>query len=835
MRKKLKLLGCALIFFSLHLSAKNPSLVHTTFSAIASDFIKAKEMKNRIAAAKILLSSAEYEKAEEFAVKALKEKLQSDKKNVLSTGFAQNDFFKGELTRLVEEPVQNRIEAYLNLLNIFKNHAKRVNHEKWPTMSLRKHVVDDLKLFFGSDNAELDTVLERIFGKELQTLSGKAVTSFRMRNPYVTAEPIKKKQARIKWLLENPEAAQKLKSMLEKVAEIEQEFFGSAKGGQRLDIKNWTFNNGHIPINLSKGKIDFINRKFGDHDSVMQALAVAPFLFAAQAIVVPPLMNQLYDYKHARVDLADLSRSGKKRFAPENPDKDQQEQLDRGYTGVPFIPIERPIFIDGKRRFGNGLNTIGNSKFVQAPLRGAAYTVQQVMAVLGWIKIPYATKIADWCADFRKNCPDINQMRGSIEREAGKFHFVQRMKLFNEWSSRHNVKEWFVFAVTLSIIAYQFNKLVVEVPKLLKAIFNTQASLIKIKQLNNLARELKNILPADLFGEVSFVEEFCSNSKCPRLQALLKKLDKKTFAGKASYRSYHGRIIQTFKMFERQKYKFTDLFVSLGELDCELACASLVAKEPINGNRFCLAEFSAEAKPELNGRGVWNPLIDRARVIANDLDLGGNVENYTPGALLSGPNAGGKSVFLRSFPIAAVLAQSFGIAPAEYFKIKPFQKINTSIDVKDDPSSGESLYSSECLRIDDSVIDVELEAANNHNVLVVGDEILRGTKHEYTGTLGRAILKKLARFNNVIFIVSSHNSEIIERSTQETNGRIKQIFVESIIDQDGFYAGSTNRVIAGTSPIDSAFFIAEKKFSKQNLDIVADAKEIYRREVMQKE
>jgi DNA mismatch repair ATPase MutS len=109
---------------------------------------------------------------------------------------------------------------------------------------------------------------------------------------------------------------------------------------------------------------------------------------------------------------------------------------------------------------------------------------------------------------------------------------------------------------------------------------------------------------------------------------------------------------------------------------------------------------------------------------------------------------------------------------------------------------------------------------------VVADELLTGTKPKYAEALVRAIIKKVAKFENVICIFASHFDGVIHNAPRETNGIFKQMCVGAKTDDQGFYTGPTYTVKDGISPVDSAFYVAQKKLEKNHQDIVEDAKMI---------
>ncbi|HEY0961322.1 MAG TPA: DNA mismatch repair protein MutS [Pseudomonadales bacterium] len=119
-------------------------------------------------------------------------------------------------------------------------------------------------------------------------------------------------------------------------------------------------------------------------------------------------------------------------------------------------------------------------------------------------------------------------------------------------------------------------------------------------------------------------------------------------------------------------------------------------------------------------RGGRHPVVEqvtREPFVANDLDLGGD----TTMLVITGPNMGGKSTYMRQAAIIVLLAHTGCYVPAASAKIGPIDRIFTRIGSSDDLAGGRSTFMVEMT-----------ETANilhnaTRNSLVLMDEIGRGT------------------------------------------------------------------------------------------------------------
>ncbi len=121
--------------------------------------------------------------------------------------------------------------------------------------------------------------------------------------------------------------------------------------------------------------------------------------------------------------------------------------------------------------------------------------------------------------------------------------------------------------------------------------------------------------------------------------------------------------------------------------------------------------------------------------IANDSGLGGNGAPQI--ALITGPNASGKSTYLRQIALIVLLAQIGSFVPAEEAVIGICDRIFTRIGLYDKIGSGESTFMTEMIET------AEILHHATPNSLILLDELGRGTS-TYDGlSVARSVLEYL--------------------------------------------------------------------------------------------
>lgn len=140
--------------------------------------------------------------------------------------------------------------------------------------------------------------------------------------------------------------------------------------------------------------------------------------------------------------------------------------------------------------------------------------------------------------------------------------------------------------------------------------------------------------------------------------------------------------------------------------------------------------------------------------------------NLHPGksmALITGPNMGGKSTYMRQTALIALLAHMGSFVPAVSAQIGLLDRIFTRIGASDDLAGGRSTFMVEMTEAATIV-----RQATAHS-LVVMDEIGRGTSTFDGLSLAWEIAKRLANTNKSLTLFATHYFEITALASEQDN------------------------------------------------------------------
>lgn len=290
------------------------------------------------------------------------------------------------------------------------------------------------------------------------------------------------------------------------------------------------------------------------------------------------------------------------------------------------------------------------------------------------------------------------------------------------------------------------------------------------EQINKLPAELKEYIPAlsNLnFGQhkqdfLGFLwNEFTHPAS---FEQFLEKLCSKTFSESGNW-SHTGRVISTYRLLDTHKEALFPAIMAIAELDTYLSVVRLY-KESTPGHSYCFPTYNPTGSPSINFKELWNPAIG-AKSVSNSVALG--VDNKPKDMIVTGPNTGGKSTFLRSLLFGTLMGQSLGILPAkEGSCFTPFASMRTYINIVDDPADNASLFKAHL----DRGTALTASARKQQHSLTVFDELYNGTKPEFGESLAYGNLKYLNRLAHCpqnLCIGSTHFS-CIDKLARERTG-----------------------------------------------------------------
>ena len=207
------------------------------------------------------------------------------------------------------------------------------------------------------------------------------------------------------------------------------------------------------------------------------------------------------------------------------------------------------------------------------------------------------------------------------------------------------------------------------------------------------------------------------------------------------------------------------LIHTLHEIDVYIAVANLATAKG-----FCYAEALPAGQNVFTATNLRHPAMEKA--IGNTVSM----RQESNLIFLTGANMAGKSTFMKTFGVSVYLAHMGFPVAATAMQFSVRDGIWSSINVPDNLNKGLSHFYAEVLRVKT----VAKEVSRLKNLVVIFDELFKGTnvKDAYDATL--AVTAAFAEYKNSLFIISTHIVEAGEALRQQREN-IRFLYLPTIM------------------------------------------------------
>lgn len=245
-------------------------------------------------------------------------------------------------------------------------------------------------------------------------------------------------------------------------------------------------------------------------------------------------------------------------------------------------------------------------------------------------------------------------------------------------------------------------------------------------------------------------------------EELKEKEDAILHAEERSVRLEHEIFQELLERIKAYLPKLQKLATVLSEIDCLYAMSDLSSEQGYVRPIFTKKDVSIQ-----QGRHpILDAMMKETPYVANDLIMDDQHEVL----LITGPNMGGKSTYMRQVALIVVLAQMGCFVPCTHCEIPLFDKIFTRIGASDDILSGQSTFMVEMIEANHAL------TLATENSLILFDEIGRGTSTYDGMALAQSMIEYIATCIHAKTLFSTHYHELT--TLEENIPSVKNIHVE---------------------------------------------------------
>lgn len=347
---------------------------------------------------------------------------------------------------------------------------------------------------------------------------------------------------------------------------------------------------------------------------------------------------------------------------------------------------------------------------------------------------------------------DVTQYLERISMQEAKDN--DKYNFFREGAETDDIKDHKVGILMVEQDLNEFKTVAAEKLKRKKVDYVTVAGIEFLIELEN--SQLKNV-PAS-WTKISGTKKV-SRYHPPEVVRLIRERDqhKEALANAcdAAFADLLGEIGSKYQAFR-------DCVQSLATLDCLLSLAE-VATQP----GYCKPEFTTETGIDISaGR---HPMVEQLLLdafVPNDIHLSSSA---TRALLITGPNMGGKSSYVRSVALIAIMAQIGSYVPADSCRLGLLDAVFTRMGAFDNMMKGESTFMVELSETSDI-----LKQATPRS-LVILDELGRGTSTHDGVAIAQAVLYHVVSSLKSLTLFITHYQAMARMSEQFSAGELRNV------------------------------------------------------------
>lgn len=342
--------------------------------------------------------------------------------------------------------------------------------------------------------------------------------------------------------------------------------------------------------------------------------------------------------------------------------------------------------------------------------------------------------------------------------------------------------------IFMILIAYLSYKRIKQKHLHLKSIQEQMISVASVvKSIQAINKQIKtNDILLENIPSIKSIDQLATIDK--KLKRLIEILNTRTFKGKPSVWSISGRILSAYSLLCELKNNLVQSLEAIGEVDAYLSMAKTINqhKETV---QFCFPEFIEDNEtPQLEINNFWLPQLlhdpkiksGEHAIVPNSISMD---QTQNRNIILTGPNTGGKSTILKGIISSLLLAQTFGVAPAQSMRFTPFKKIQTYINIPDNAAEGISLFKAELLRVK-ALINTMRNLQQGEFSFSILDEVFSGTNPLEAVAGSKQVMTAMSQLPNSMNVIATHFGELTEME-QELNGAFvnHKVSVERLDDE----------------------------------------------------
>lgn len=394
-----------------------------------------------------------------------------------------------------------------------------------------------------------------------------------------------------------------------------------------------------------------------------------------------------------------------------------------------------------------------------------------------------------------------------VLKEIAKHHFIGKALMTFESFSIQN----FLYLLgTLALYGLQMYQNTMQCIRFYKNTEKMNKELCVWKQFVSKGHEQANIF-LNTYGHLETYKTFCNTLRqhrttCESMIIMLEPI--RPFKASITKTTEIGYMLKCYyELHSDSQYEKTLLYLMgfNGYLHLLNGLYSQLQKKTIQKTTFITGEYievqddSGNVIPECVIKQQYYYSHDTYERICNDVVL----DTF---GVITGPNASGKTTYLKTTAINVILSQQFGVGFFESCKMRPYNRIHSYLNIPD-TSGRDSLFQAESRRCKEIL---EIIKEDEGRQFCIFDELYSGTNPKEATKSAYAFLEYLRQYKHVDLFLTTHYVSICDKwkMTDKKNQRNIQNYMMVVNVENGKNV-PTYKINEGISRIEGALGILQ--------------------------
>jgi len=188
--------------------------------------------------------------------------------------------------------------------------------------------------------------------------------------------------------------------------------------------------------------------------------------------------------------------------------------------------------------------------------------------------------------------------------------------------------------------------------------------------------------------------------------------------------------------------------------------------------------------------------------------------------VITGPNASGKTTYLKTTAINVILSQQLGVGFYKSCKMKPYGHIHSYLNIPD-TSGRDSLFQAESRRCKE-ILDV-IKTNKDKTHFCIFDELYSGTNPKEATKAAHALLEYLRQYDHVDLFLTTHYVSICDEWEEDNEKRSICNYRMKVIEHENGKNTPTYRIENGISRIEGAMSIlSDMEYPEEMLTMITN-------------